>query len=250
MKKLLLAGGIMLILLVVGLTGCASALPVETPKPTNINLNSQPQGIWVNGQGKVTVTPDIAVVSLGISAQSTSVAQAQSQAADAMTKVMNALTGNGIAQKDIQTQRYSIQQVTRWDQDKQQETVIGYRVTNMVTAKIRALDKTGAIIDAVAMAGGDLTRVSGISFSVEDPNPYYDQARQKAMADAKSKAEQLASLSGVVLGRVVYINEGSASVPTPVPVAFLSSDRAAPVTPISPGEMDITLNVQVAYSIQ
>jgi uncharacterized protein YggE len=243
-RNYLLAISLALVLAMVGLCGCT---PGNTTIGT-VDLNNQQEGIWVNGEGKVTVTPDIATLMLGISAQAASVAEAQSQAAEAMNKVMAALTDNGVAKKDIQTQRFSIEQVTRWDSDKQQEIVIGYRVTNMVTAKIRELDKAGAIIDAVAVAGGDFTRINSINFSVDDPSPYYKEAREKAMADAKAKAEQLAGLSGIKLGKPTYISEG-----TVYPVyqrAMYEAAGAAPApTPISPGELELTLNIQVVYAI-
>lgn len=251
MRKTLLAVGIVLVLAAVGLSGCSIGTPVqaELPATIGVNLNNQQQGMFVTGQGKVAVTPDIAILSLGVSSQAASVTEAQSKAAEAMTKVMTALTSNGIAQKDIQTQQFSIQQVTRWDKDKEQEVVIGYRVTNMVVAKIRAMDKAGIIIDAVASAGGDLTRINGISFSVDDPKAYQDEARQKAMNDAKAKAEQMASLAGVTLGKATYIAEDTYS-PVPVPLPVYRDAAAAPSTPISPGEMDITVTVRITYAIQ
>jgi uncharacterized protein YggE len=237
MKKYWLALGLVLVLAAVSLAGCAN---VETA-----GSNSQQQGIWVSGEGKVTVVPDIATLSLGISAQAASVAEAQSQAAEAMNGVMSALADNGVAKKDIQTQYFSIDQVTRWDDKNQQEVVIGYRVTNTVTAKIRETDKAGAIIDAVAAAGGDLTRINSIGFSVDDPTPYYEEAREKAMADAKAKGKQLAELAGVKLGKPTYISEGTISPVYPRAVPY---EAAAP-TPISPGELELTLTVQVAYDI-
>ena len=235
--------GLVLVLAMVGLCGCSTG---STTIGT-ANLNSQQVGIWVNGEGKVTVTPDIASLNLGITAQAASVAAAQSQAAEAMNKVMTALTDNGVAKKDIQTQHFSIDQVTRWDEEKQQEVVIGYRVTNMVTAKIREIDKTGAIIDAVAAAGGDFTRINGIGFSVDDPTPYYKEAREKAMADAKAKGEQLAELSGVKLGKPTYISEGTIY---PVyPTMYKEATGAPAPTPVSPGELELTLTVQAVYAI-
>lgn len=252
-KILLVTAGIVLVLLATGVSGCIPGSPVQAgfPGTIGVNLNNQQQqGIWVSGQGKATVTPDIAILSLGISSQATSVAQAQSQATQAMDKVMNVLTSNGIDKKDIQTQRFSIQQVTRYDRDKQEDVVIGYLVTNAVTVKVRALDKTGPIIDAVAAAGGDLTRINGISFTVDNPKPYQDAARQDAMNDAKAKAQQMASLAGVTLGKPVYITESSYyPQPVPVPMPAIKGDVAAS-TPISPGEMDITISVQINYSIQ
>ena len=235
--------GLALVLSLVGFSAC-------TAGPTTIgtvDLNSQQEGIWVTGEGKVTVTPDIATLWLGIEAQAATVAEAQSQAAEAMNEVMTALTDNGVDEDDIQTQYFSIDQVTRWDDFEDEVVVVGYRVTNMVTAKIREIDKVGSIIDAVAAAGGDYTRINSIGFSVDDPSAYYEEARQEAMADARAKAEQLADLAGVELGKPTYISEGV--IYPPVIYRDAGMEEAAPSTPISPGEIELTLTVQVAYAI-
>lgn len=252
MKKILLLGGSLALLMIVSsIIGCSAGSPAlsGTPSTLEVNLSSQQEGIWVNGQGKVSVVPDIANLRLGIESQETSVATAQSRANEAMDKIMTVLTDNGIAEKDIQTQYFNIRRVTRWDNDNQKEIVIGYRVTNVVTAKIREIDKIGAIIDNVATAGGDLTRIDNISFSVDDPSPYYDEARQKAIADARSKAEQLADEAGVKLGKPSYISESTPFSP-PVYAEGIRMAAAGPMqTSISPGEMEISLTVQIAYSI-
>jgi uncharacterized protein len=232
-------------------TVVVAAPPAEAPA-MNINVGSQQTGIWVNGQGKITVTPDIATLTLGVSAQTLTVAEAQSQAAAAMAKVMAALTGSGVDKKDIQTQNYSIQQVTRWDDKSQQEVVLGFRVSNTVVAKLRAMDKIGSIIDASVAAGGDYTRINGINFSVEHPEQYNTQVRELAMKDAKAKADQIAALAGVTLGKPTYVSESSYTPATQYPVAYKmdAAGGAAVSTPITPGETDLTLSVQVTYSIQ
>ncbi len=245
-KGLLLVLGLVSVLAIAMLGGCAGT---ASPDVTGF-FNTQQEGVWVSGTGKVMVAPDIANLRLGIEAQQATVAEAQSEATGAMNQVMNALKDNGVADKDIQTQYFSIQKVTRWDDEKQQEVVIGYRVTNIVTAKIRDIAKAGTTIDAVATAGGDLTRIDSVSFSVDDPSAYYEQARGKAMADAKAKAEQLAKLGGITLGTPTYISE---SMVTPSPIYPVRAEAAAPAmaeTPISAGEMEISLTVQVIYAIK
>ena len=254
MKKFwLLAVSLVMILAVVGFSGC-------TGGPTTIgtvDINSQQSGIWVNGTGEVTVTPDIATLSLGIEAQADTVAEAQEQAAMAMEAVMATLDDNGVAEKDIQTRYFSIYQVTRWDDYTDEQVVTGYRVSNMVMAKIRTLAvesfsldyKVGTVIDAVAAAGGDYTRINNISFSVDDPTPYYEEARQEAVADARAKAEQLADLAGVNLGKPTYISEGTIYPPVVYRDAGMEMMAPAPTTPISPGEIELSLTVQVAYAI-
>ena len=250
-KSWFLATGLALVLGVVSLVGCTPS-DIARAEIQELNLGSQQTGIWVTGQGKVTAVPDIAILRLGIEAQETSVAQAQSQATDAMDRVMTALTKNGVAKKDIQTRYFNIRRVTKWDRTKEVEVVIGYRVTNMVTAKIRDIDKAGTIIDAVAEAGGDLTRIDSISFSIEDPSDYYEEAREKAMAEAKAKAKQLAELAGVRLGKPTYILEGAHVLPI-YPRMEYEMAAPAPVpaeTPISPGETEISLSLQVVYAIE
>ncbi len=249
-RNWLLAVGLVLVLAIVGLAGCSPGTTV-LEGIEGININSQQEGIFVSGTGEVAVEPDIVSLRLGIEAQATTVAEAQDQASEAMDEVMSALTGSGVANKDIQTQYYSIRQVTRWDSDKDEEVVIGYLVTNMVTAKIRDVDEAGSVIDAVAEAGGDLTRIDSISFSVDDPSDYYEEAREEAMAEAKAKAQQLASLGGVTLGRPIYISESTYAPIVAPRVAYGYAEAAVAVeTPISPGEVEITLTVQVAYAIQ
>jgi uncharacterized protein YggE len=249
-RNLLMGAGIVvislaLVLSLVGFSACSEG-------PTHIgtvDVSSQQTGIWVSGEGTVTVTPDVATLYLGVEAKADTVAEAQSQASEAMDNVMAALTANGVADKDIQTQYFSINQDTRWDSDKNEEVVTGYDVTNMVTVKIREMDNVGTIIDAVAAAGGDFIRINNIAFSVDDPSIYYEEVRQEAMEDARAKAEQLADLAGVELGAPTYIYEGSVYNPV------YYREVAAPVaagdysTSVSPGELDITLDVQVAYAI-
>ena len=250
-KNWLLVVGLVLVLAIVGLAGCGSS-SAALGEITELNLSSQQQGIWVTGQGEVTAVHDIATLRLGIEAEEVSVAEAQTQATEAMDKVMIALTENGVAKKDIQTQYFSIRRITKWDRQKEEEVVTGYRVTNMVTAKIRDIDKAGTIIDAVAEAGGDLTRIDSVNFSVDDPSDYYEEAREEAMADAKAKAKQLAQLAGVTLGKPTYISEGIQVPPiVPVPrVAYEYGEAVAVETAISPGELEISLSLQVVYAIR
>ena len=250
-KKLFTVIGLALLVPVIALTGCArGGTTVEA-----VNLDSQPSGIWVSGEGKVTAVPDIALLRLGIESQESTVAQAQSEATEAMGRVKAALTANGVAEKDIQTQYFNIRQLTRWDDNKIQEVVIGYQVSNTVSVKIRDIDAVGVVIDAVVMAGGDLTRIDSISFSIDDPSAYYGTAREQAIADAQAKAGQLAELSGVKLGKPIYISEGVQTPPNIYPrmdFDVMSSGVPAPtieVAPISPGEAEVILTVQMVYAI-
>ncbi len=255
-RKSLTVLSVALLFIIVSAAGCESLSPPSSASEARSLasgiFNQQNTGIWVTGEGKVSVVPDIAILNLGVEVQSGSVAQAQEQAATAMTAVVAELDNFGIAQKDIKTSQFSITPVRKWSEKDGREILIGYRVTNTVTTKVRNTENTGAIIDAAASAGGDYIRINNISFTVDDPSAYYEEARELAMADAATKAKQLADLGNVKLGKPTYINESGAYVPVVRDFygeAAISAPAAAP-TPISAGEMEIRLSVQVVYSIE
>jgi len=264
-KASLLFSGLALVAMLALAVGCVSwgsgqgtppsgwSATAEMGVPAGFICSQQDVGISVSGEGKVKAAPDVAILSLGIEAQETTVAAAQREAANAMDKVMKALKGDGVADKDIQTTQFSIYPVRRWVEKEEKEVIVGYRVTNMVTVKIRQIDKAGDIIDDVAEAGGNLTRIQDIGFTVDDPIPYYRQAREKAVQDAGAKAKQLADLAGVKLGKPLYITEGGGYVPPFVRQNVYARMEAAPApapTPISPGELEFQLNVSIVYDIR
>jgi len=252
-KVWLVAVGVVVLLTAVVVSGCGTegARLTTDNGELKLSLNNQQEGIWVSGEGRVVAVPDVAILRLGIEAQEVTVAEAQEQAREAMDRVMKALENEGVAEKDIQTQYFNINRVTRWDSQEEKEVIIGYRVTNVVTAKVRDVAKAGDVIDAVAIAGGDYTRIDSIGFTVDDPSEYQKEAREQAVADAEAKAKQLAEAAGVKLGRPLYITESS-YIPGPIyRQDMIAKAEGAPAveTPISPGEMEITLNVQISYEI-
>lgn len=253
-KKLWLAIGLVLIIITLGLTGCDSLTPTISSGVSSATNSQQNTGIWVSGLGEVTVTPDIATLEVGVEAQETTVAEAQDKASEAMEKMMTALTDSGVMGEDIQTRQFRIRQRTRWDDETGEEIVVGYRVTNKVMAKIRDIEKVGSIIDAVVKAGGDLIRIDDLDFSVDDPSAYYDEAREIAMADARDKAEKLADAAEVKLGAPTYISESSGFISVPMVAMSFAGGMPAPapiVEPsISPGEVEVSIAVQITYSIR
>ena len=208
--------------------------------------------IWVGGSGKVVVTPDLALLSLGVEARAATVQEARDDAATAMDRVMAVLIGSGIEEKDIRTQFFNIQPEYTWNETTRKQEIVGYRVTNIVSVKVRDLEGVGVLIDQVADAGGDLVRISNISFTVEHPEQYAAQARKAAVQDVMVKAKQFADLTGVTLGKLVYIAESGGNIPV-VQYAEARADFAetvaAPSTSVSPGETSITITVQAVFSI-
>jgi len=254
--KRLITGFLLITLVALIGTSCGTITPpASTPKAESVLsgiFSQQSTGIWVTGEGKVSVVPDVAILSLGVQVQAESVAEAQNNAATAMNAVVAELDNFGIAQKDIKTSQFSIYPVRKWSEKDGREILIGYQVTNTVTAKVRKIEDTGAIIDAAARAGGDYIVINSVSFTVDDPSVYYEEARELAMADARTKAEQLSDLGKVKLGRPTYINETGAYMPVVrdfYAEGIMPAPAAAP-TPISPGETEVRLSVQVVYSIE
>ncbi len=214
---------------------------------------TQASGVWVGGSGLVVVVPDLALLSMGVEARATTVAQARADAAIAMTAIMDVLTGSGIQAEDIRTQFFNIQPEYTWNDIERKQELTGYRVTNSITVKVRDMENVGTLIDQVSEAGGDLTRINNISFTAENPEQYAAQARQAAVEDALAKAQQFAALTGVTLGKLLYIAETGGNIPVSRQafdqgIAFEAA-ALAPPTPISQGEMNITISVQAVFEI-
>lgn len=230
-------------------TGGNSASPLVSGAGVVMTSGAQ-LGIWVSGEGKVSAVPDTAVLTLGVEAKANAVSDAQSQAQSAMNGIVTALHQFNVADKDIQTQNFSITAVYKYPPNAG-PVPDGYSVTNTVVVKIRNIANTGAIIDAVAKVGGDLTRIQGVSFTVDNPKPLLDQARAAAVQDAMAKAQQIASVAGVTLGKPVSITEsGGYQPPRPIVMSSVAGAAPAATTPISPGSTDITVTVQMGFNIQ
>lgn len=256
----------LLVVVAIAATGCvvrektqSSAIPfaVGTEErgivmQPGVIFSQQQVGVWVNGEGKAAAAPDVAILSLGVEAERPTVDEARAVAAKAMDDVMKVLTGKGVDKKDIQTSQYSIYPVWRWNNAREEQELVGYNVTNMVTVKVRKIDTAGEVIDAVAQAAGDVVRINNINFTVDDPDQYYKEAREKAIKNAQEKAQQMAAAAGVKLGALIYMSESTGYVPV-MREAYMKADMAgapAPETPISPGELEYTVSVQMVYGMK
>src|SRR5690606_32871307 len=143
------------------------------------------------------------------------VAEARGQAADAMQAVQDALTGMGIPAEDIRTQYFNIYPQYSYP-EREAPTITGFVVMNQSTVKIRNMDTVSDALDAAIEAGGDVVRVNGITFTVEDPDEFLADARSEAVQNARAHAQVLADAAGVELGAAISISE-SASFPGPWP---------------------------------
>jgi uncharacterized protein YggE len=203
--------------------------------------------ISVSGTGTVKVRPDVADVSLGVRVQRDRAGDASAEAAEQMAAVVAAILAQGVAEDDIQTTQLSLDTV--YDYDRSPARIVGYEASNIVSIVVRDIANTGAIVDAAVEAGA--TSINGISFRLEDPSAVETQAREAAMADAKSKADVLAGSAGVAITGVISIVETGG--PMPMPVYYGEGARAVAAdaeTPVLAGNVDVVVNVAVVYSIE
>jgi hypothetical protein len=204
-------------------------------------------GISVSATGRAVGTPDVVILQLGVDVEMRTVDAARDSAARSMQGVIDSLKANGVAEKDIQTVQFSVS--PQYDFNQGRQMLRGYRVSNLVTAKLRKIDVAGKAIDDASNAGGNNVVVRSVSFTIDDPTKLQQEARQKAMDLAKDRAEQLARPSGAKVGHVMSISEGVA--PPPVPQApAISAPRTAADTPIQTGELEIVVTVNVVYTIE
>ncbi len=219
-----------------------------TTRIENTGANQQ-SGITVAGEGKATGKPDVAMVTLGVSRLADSVDAARNGAAASLDAMIKSMTDNGIAKDDIQTVQFNISPEYDYSNGKQKLT--GFRVTNVVSAKIRDIGKTTKVVDDAVTAGGNDVQVQNISFTIDDPEDLKKQAREAAVADAKAKAQTLASATGVAVGEPISISESSAVSPIPYAAELRGvAGDTAPATPIEPGTQDVTVNVTITWSIK
>jgi uncharacterized protein YggE len=241
-----------------GLTTVELAALVSSISPVlGQGSGNQQAGIWITGLGKVTLEPDLVLLSLGVEVRADTVGEARTEAAAAMTGIIEVLRTKGIADKDIQTSffnispEYSYQEVYESGRRYNEQVLTGYRVTNTVTAKVRDMDIVGATIDAVVVAGGDASRIQSIRFTVEDSSAAKDQARENAVMDALAKADQFATLTGVTKGDLMFITESGGGVPVVKDFARMEGAMLADsvATPISAGELEVQVSVQLVFAI-
>jgi len=222
----------------------------HAPAAASLANNSEPQGLSVSGEGRASAAPDVAVLGLGVSAKAATVEAANRQVQEAMADLLDSLEANGVQEKDIQTSQFSI--YPEYDYRDGEQILTGYRVIHTLQVKVRDIDKAGEVIDDAVKAGGDLLQVQSISFTIDDTTAMRSEARQEAVADAQAKADELATLVGVSLGKPTYITE---SVYTPSPQPYFDRGMGyameeAPVTEISPGELEVVVTVYITYAME
>jgi uncharacterized protein YggE len=228
-------------------TTLAIAFAAATPLAAPARAQTEPPSmISVTGEAKISVPPDLAQVEGGVTSEAKTAREASDANNAAMGKVLLALKGAGIDEKDYQTSRLSLQpQSSSSKTTSGPPTIVGYRASNRVTIRLRDVTKVANVIDTLVGAGAN--DIGGINFMVSQASKLLDEARGQAIADARRKAEIYAKAAGVTLGAPLSISEGGA----PAPIAFRRMAAGVPESaPVAPGEEILQLSVSVSWAIK
>lgn len=234
-----------------GATGLllAAAAPPALAQPAGAEAEAmfRTTTLSLSAEGEAKVAPDLARISLGVTNQAATAAEAVRANAGQMGRVVAALRSAGVGERDISTAQLSINPQYAYEQGSPPR-LTGYQATNQVTVTARDLGKLGAILDAAVAAGANAA--GGASFDLADRRPVEDEARLAAVKALQAKAELYARATGYRIVRLVSLGEGAAygGPPPPVPMAR-SLAEGVPVTPVSPGEMTIQETVTGLFEL-
>ncbi len=211
--------------------------------------------IAISGTGEVTAAPDMAFVNSGVTSQGATAAEAMAANTAAMNELIATLKAAGIEARDIQTSGFSVSPNYVYSDARDANgyqlppKVSGYQVYNTVNVRVRDLASLGAVLDKAVTVGANT--INGVSFSVADPAPLYDEARKLAFANAKQKAALYAEVAGEKLGDIESITESqSYNQPMPQMMRAVADSAAAAPVPIESGELSFSIDVQVAWELE
>lgn len=219
------------------------------PIPFSVNsITTQKSDTFqVSGDGMVEVKPDVALVTVGVSANGPTVKAAQDQLNGAINKVSQAIKQLGVDDKDIKTTNYNINPT--YDYLSGSQRITGYTSSSNLSIKVRQIDKANAVIDAATQSGAN--QVGGVSFDVDNKDRAENEAREKAVSEAKKKAEQAAKIAGFKLGRIINYQENFGGYPVPLPYALGTAESKVPTpqTQVEPGSTELRVTVTLSFEI-
>lgn len=217
--------------------------PLVLPANAALSKGDETQ-IIVSGKGAVKAEADMAYVMMGVERTEKTATQAQKVAATEMNNLLASLKKMGIPKDKLETTGFRL--YPKYEYEKGKRNLVGYTASNQIRVTLDNLDNLGKVIDTAIAAGA--TNVNNISFSTKDEAPLKKSALQKAAKDAKEKAEIIATASGLVISRIVRIQEAEARVIPPISgIQALKAEAGAAETPIIPGKVEVRGNLTVVY---
>jgi len=225
---------------------CLMLQPALAIGPAHAESALQAAEITVTGEGRVEARPDMAVISLGVTTEAKTAAGAMAGNSAQLGAVLATLKSAGIADRDLQTSGLSLN--PNWNRRSETGPVIqGYIASNQLTARVRDLTILGAVLDAAITDGANT--LNGVSFGLANDDDLRDEARKRAVADARHKAELLSKAAGVTLGAVVSISENGGG-GGPAPLFRKSAAMMAEAVPVAEGEVSLSASVTLVWALQ
>lgn len=202
----------------------------------------------VSGEGTVTASPDEAIINAGIQTQAATVQDAQNKINTVINDVSANIKKLGINGADIQSSNYNIQ--PSYDYSGGTQKITGYQASTTLNIKVKDISKINNVIDTATKNGAN--QISNISFDISDKTALENQARAKAVAQAKQIAQQAAQMGGFRLGKLINYSEQIGNTPQPIPLAAkaVSVNGGGTPTNIEPGSTDIKVTVTLSYEVQ
>ena len=231
--------------LMVGATSLSSAAVAQQSTITQTIAGTR---LDVNATGEVTRVPDVAVISAGVVSRSATATGALQDTADRMSRVLTALKRAGVEDRDIQTSNVSLNPEYRYVEN-QPPQLVGYTASNNVTVRFRDIRNSGKILDALVAQGAN--QINGPTLTVDKPEAALDEARAKAIAIGRARADLYARSLGLRVVRVVAVNESGGSYPVPPPMPmYARAEMAQAKTSIEPGEQKLQVNLAITFELQ
>ena len=236
---------------VLALALMASALAVAAPAVAQDVVAVRPMAgtrLDISATGTVSRVPDLAIISAGVVTKSTTATGAIADNATRMERVRAALKRAGIADKDIQTSSINLNPDYRYE-NNQPPVLTGYQASNNVSVKFRDIRNSGKILDALVAEGAN--QINGPSLTIDKPEGAYDEARVKAIAAGRARAELYARSLGLRVVRLVSVSEGGGYSRPPMPIAMMAkAERSDASTSIDPGSQDLEITLAMSFELQ
>jgi len=225
-----------------------AAAAVSVPAAAEVQVTSSGPVVALTIQESVEAEPDIVNVSAGVTTQARTAVEAMRLNAAEMTEVIDRIKALGVPERDIQTSGINLGAMYDYNQATQRQVFRGYQVSNRVSVKLRNIERTGEVLDALVAAGA--TDLGGPDWSIDDDTAARAQARQQALEAARTQALAYARAAGYSDIRLLEINEAIVpGRPQPMLQRAIAAEAAAQSTPVQPGMVQATVSVTVSYEM-
>ncbi|MFL0670268.1 MAG: SIMPL domain-containing protein [Erythrobacter sp.] len=235
--------------LTASLAALALALPAATMAAPNVEIDASGPVIELTIYESVAAEPDMVTIGAGVSTEARTATEALRANSAEMIKVIDQLKKLGVPERDIQTTGINLNAMYDYDQQARNQVFRGYQASNRVSVKLRKIDETGRVLDALVAAGA--TDLNGPSFGLENDEPAKDAARKRALERAKARAEDYARQLGYDSAKVLTISE-SMSGSSPMPERAMmraSADMVAAAPPVQPGMVSTGISITIQYEL-